>query len=153
MATDKQLEALTKFRRNLSDLARRRREWQGAATQIGKILAERVRELKEETDFSLVLHEQGSDDDRALQLGVGRRTIRKAGEQVTTETGALLFIGLTMSGHVRFTFVPSFIGKEDDAKRKTLGTEEPDEAAMKVDDYLAAFLERAVKTHCSVRRR
>ena len=92
------------------------------------------------------------DDDRTLQLGMGRFPIRSAGEQVTTESGALLFIDLTMSGHVRFTFVPSFIGKDDDARRETLGIEEPDDAVMKVDDYLAAFLERAAKTHCSVRR-
>ena len=153
MATDKQLEALTQFRRNLGDLAYRRREWQGVATQIAKILAERVRELKEETDFALVLQEHGSGDDRTLQLGMGRWPIRSADEQVTTESGALLFIDLTMSGHVRFTFAPSFIGKDDDARRETLGTEEPDETAMKVDDYLAAFLERAVKTHCSARKR
>jgi hypothetical protein len=153
MATDKQIDALIRFRRGLSDLASRRSEWQSAAKQIARILEERVKELKKETDFALVFQDHGAHDERTLQLGMGRWPIRQGGEQTVVESGAQLVIGLATSGYVRFTFVQSFIGKDDHADRETLGIEEPDEAALKVDDYITAFLERAVKTHCSTRKR
>lgn len=84
---------------------------------------------------------------------MGRWPIRQGGEQTVAESGAQLVIGLTTSGYVRFTFVPSFIGKDDHAERETLGLEEPDEAALKVDDHLTAFLKLAVQTHCSMRKK
>lgn len=154
MPTEKQVSTLREYVTAVARSADRRDKWSKTADQIANVLGNRVNELKTATGFGLELRQHGVHNERAIQLGFGKRIVFQAADRTLSETGAILLITLAVDGFVQFVFIPTEV-EQNLARQHTnavLGRFDPAEAVGKVDEMLELFLTRAVETHWSTQR-